>query len=112
MSLAASAGGAAAGPAPATRARTAVRDARPPLAMKLGCQSRPTSDAMLDFFKRHSVNNICGAPTESRHPTIYSVDELARTRERCEKHGVSLDMLWPPFLASDHIDRAKHPSLM
>ena len=33
--------------------------------MKLGCQSGPTSDQRLQFFKRHSVNNICGYPEDS-----------------------------------------------
>ena len=27
--------------------------------MKLGCQSTPTTEKRLQFFKRHSVNNIC-----------------------------------------------------
>jgi mannonate dehydratase len=80
--------------------------------MKLGCQSGPTSDQRLQFFKRHSVNNICGYAEEAPGRLYHTVEELSRLRERCEKHGVSLDLIAPPFLASSHIDRTEHPSIM
>jgi mannonate dehydratase len=81
--------------------------------MKLGCQSGPTSDQRLQFFARHGVKNICGAP-ESRDKTaaIPSVDELMKLKERAAKWDISVDMLAPPFLASTHVDRTERPAIM
>src|SRR5258705_11370600 len=71
--------------------------------MKLGCQSTPTSEKRLQFFKRHSVNNICCEPGAC--PDGYpSVEELSKIRERGEKYGVTVDCCTPPCLASSHID--------
>ena len=36
----------------------------------------------------------------------------ASLKERCEKHGISLDCIAPPFLASSHIDRTERPAIM
>jgi mannonate dehydratase len=83
-----------------------------PAPMKLGCQSSPTSDKRLEFFKRHSVNNICGYPPDPGERGYSTAEELTQLRERCEKHGISLDMVAPPFLSSSHIDREKHPAIM
>jgi mannonate dehydratase len=80
--------------------------------MKLGCQSSPTDAKRLQFFKRHSVNNICGYPEGQKDRLYYTVEELSRCKELCEKHGVSLDLIAPPFLASSHVDRTEHPAIM
>jgi mannonate dehydratase len=40
------------------------------------------------------------------------VDELSRMRDLAEKNGISIDCVAPPFLASSHIDREKHPAIM
>lgn len=83
-----------------------------PVRMKLGCQSAPTTDRRLQFFKRHSVNNICGNLPDPENRGYFTVEELSRLRERCEKHGISLDMIEPPFLKSSHIDRTNRPAIM
>jgi len=80
--------------------------------MKLGCQSAPTSDQRLDFFVRHGVMNICGDVVDSKKQGVYSVEDLSLVKERCEKHGVTLEMVAPPFLASSHIDRTERPAIM
>ena len=80
--------------------------------MKLGCQSSPTSDERLQFFKRHSVNNICGYPDDKGNKGYFTVEELSVVKERCEKHGVSLDCIAPPFLASSHVDKTERPAIM
>jgi mannonate dehydratase len=80
--------------------------------MKLGCQSGPTNDQKLQFFKRHSVNNICGYPEDEGKKGHFSAEDLSRLRERCDKHQVSLDMIAPSFLASSHIDRTARPAIM
>src|SRR5258707_11806338 len=74
--------------------------------MKLGCQSAPATDVRLQFFKRHSVNNIsCDSPrAEGSGAGFPSIEELTGLRERAEKYGVSVDMFTPSFLASSHID--------
>jgi len=77
-----------------------------------GCQSGPTTPQRLQFFKRHSVEHICGYPEGAREQRRYTVEELLRLRELCEKHGVSLDMVPAPFLTSSHIDREKRGAIM
>lgn len=80
--------------------------------MKLGCQSGPTSDQRLQFFKRHSVDYICGYPEDSAKQGFYSVEDVSKTREQCEKHKISLYMIAAPFLASSHIDRTARAAIM
>src|SRR5678809_486718 len=102
--LSATAIGAALGVARSGAAAT-TSDYQPKKAvMKLGCQSLPTSEKRLQFFKRHSVNNICCEPGDC--PGGYpSVEELSKIKERAEKYGVTVDCGTPPFLESSHIDR-------
>ncbi len=80
--------------------------------MKLGCQSGPTSDQRLQFFKRHSVDGICGYPEDPEKKGYYSVEDLSKIKERCEKHKIGLDCIAPPFLASSHVDRTERPAIM
>ena len=80
--------------------------------MKLGCQSSPTSEKRLQYFKRHSVNNICGYPPDPGPNGTNTAEDLIALRERCEKFGVALDCVAPSFLSSSHIDREKRPSIM
>jgi mannonate dehydratase len=106
------AGVAAASPA-ALPSGQSTRTAKPMRArMKLGCQSGPTTAERLQFFARHGVEAICGYPEESQKPGPYSVDDIGRLKELCQKHSVSLDMIAPPFLASSHIDRTARPAIM
>ncbi len=105
------AGTAAAAGAACSREQALLRAAqKKPVLFHLGCQSGPTSEQRLQFFKRHGVDHICGYPeTVGGRYTETTVSQL---RERCEKHGVSLDMVAAPFLASSHIDREKRPYIM
>ena len=59
-----------------------------PVKMVLGCQSGPTSEERLQFFKRHAVDHICGYPENWENH--YTEECVAQLRERCEKHGGSL----------------------
>jgi mannonate dehydratase len=92
--------------------RLAQAAARKPVLMKLGCQSGPTTDQRLEFFARHGVLNICGYPEDADKKGYYSVEDISRLRDRCEKHKISLDLIAPPFLASSHIDRTARPAIM
>jgi mannonate dehydratase len=78
--------------------------ARPPLRLKLGCQEGPTTDERLRFFSRHGVRNICGS-FDKRGAGPYKVAELTELRERCEKQGISLDLVRLPFLRPSNVDR-------
>lgn len=80
--------------------------------MKLGCQSGPTSEQRLQFFKRHGVEQVCGWPDNWASLPYYTVEDLSRLRERCERHGVELAMVGLPFLTSSHIDREKRPAIL
>ncbi|MDX1981873.1 MAG: mannonate dehydratase [Bryobacteraceae bacterium] len=83
-----------------------------PARMKLGCQSGPTDDKRLQYFKRHSVNNICGYGKTKTPNGPVTLEDLQRLKELCDKHKVSLDILAPPFLASSHIDKTARPAIM
>ncbi|MGH9721593.1 MAG: mannonate dehydratase, partial [Bryobacteraceae bacterium] len=80
--------------------------------MKVGCQSSPSDDKHLQFFARHGVKNICGYPAESKEIGYATVEELTALKERASKHGISVDMVAPSFLASSHIDRTARPAIM
>src|SRR5882724_5339076 len=80
--------------------------------MKLGCQSSPTSDQRLQFFARHGVQGICGYPQDSEKKGFFSVEDLSRIKDRCEKYKIDLDCIEPGFLASTHVDKAARPAIM
>lgn len=83
-----------------------------PVKMHVGCQRGPTTPEMLQFFKRHGVNNICGYPPNPGERGHWSIDDLQKTRDLCETHGVNLDCVALPFLTSSHIDREKRGAIM
>jgi mannonate dehydratase len=83
-----------------------------PLLMKLGCQSAPTNEKHVGYFARYGVRNICGYPVIAEGRLYATVDELKRMTDITAKYDVSVDCLAPPFLASSHVDRERHPSIM
>jgi mannonate dehydratase len=105
----------AAGIAGASGAASRTATAEPgskPAAMKLGCQSAPTTEAHLKYFARFGVRNICGFPQIEGDRLYATVDELNRMVDMAGKYGVSIDCLGPPFLESSYIDKEKHPAIM
>ena len=80
--------------------------------MKLGCQSAPTNDVHLKYLARYGVRHICGYPEIADGRLYATVDELSRMKALAEKNGITIDCVVPPFLASSHIDREKHPAIM
>src|SRR5260370_38268780 len=94
--------------AAAAAAPLALNAAPPTRAMmKLGCQSSPTSEQRLQFFARHGVQGICGYPEDSGKKGFFSVEDLSRIKERCEKCKVMLDCIEPGFLPWSHIHRTE-----
>lgn len=97
------------GPAGATQ----KQPQSPKVQMKLGCQSGgPQPDERLRFFQRHGVAHICGQPPAPANGGGWTAEELARMRERCEKHGIVLAMIPLPFLESSHVDRTKRAAIV
>ncbi len=94
-----------------SESKAAAKSIGPKPKMKLGCQSSPTDVKRLQYFKRHSVDHICGYP---EHPgkKMPEAADISRTRELCEKHGVTLYMIAPPFLSSSHVDKTDRPAIM
>ena len=86
----------------------ATKSGRP----KLGCQSGPTNDTHLKYLARYGVEAVVGYPEIAGERLYATADELKRTRELCEKNKIALDCIAPPFLASSHIDKEKHPAIM
>lgn len=85
---------------------------RKPLRMHLGTQLGPTTSERLQYFKRHGVNHVCGYPPQPRERGYWTAEDLLRTRDLCEKHGISLDMVALPFLTSSHIDHESRGAVM
>ena len=83
-----------------------------PITMHVGCQSGPTNAERLQFFKRHGVDHICGYPPRPEGRGHWTLEEVVKTRELCEEHGVELSMVALPFLPSSHIDREKRGAIM
>jgi mannonate dehydratase len=67
---------------------------------------------MLQYLKRHGVNHICGYPPDPGAEGFWTSDDLKQTRELCEKHGITLEMVALPFLSSSHIDREPRGAIM
>src|SRR5262252_1103929 len=84
----------------------------PPARMKLGCQSAPTNEAHLKFFARYGVTHVSGYPEIKGDRLYATVDELKAMTDLADKCGVTIEGAVPPFLASSHIDREKHPAIM
>ncbi len=80
--------------------------------MKLGCQSAPTNETHLQYLARYGVRHICGYPETADGRLYATVDELHRMIDLAAKSGITADCIAPPFLASSHIDKEKHPAIM
>ena len=83
-----------------------------PVKMVVGTQRSPTTPQMLQYIKRHGVDHICGYPPNPGERGYWTVDDLEKTRELCEKHGLALDIVALPFLTSSHIDGEKRGAIM
>src|SRR5687768_3833004 len=83
-----------------------------PVRLKVGCQKGPTTDELLRFFARHGVKNICGTLAGREAKGAYTVAELGKLRERCQSHGISLDMMRLHFLRPSNVDRDSRTAIV
>ncbi len=110
-SFVASMGAGLAASAAATAAASGAKKSAGSPGMRLGCQSG-SSEKHLRFFKRHGVNHICGHPPGPADGRMWTRDELGAFKDVVEKHGLTLEMIEPPFLASTHVDRTERPAIV
>lgn len=101
-----------AAPAPAATPPAAPAAPRRRALMHVGCQRAPIEESRLQYLKRHAVDHICGTPPPPANRRYWTVDELARAKALTARHGIALDMIPLPFLASSHIDRTARPAIM
>ena len=82
--------------------------------MKVGASTANAYDeGSIKACLRYGVRNITAAPRIAEEGRLYAtVEELMKLRELPEKHGVAVDLLTPPNLASSHIDRERNPGIM
>jgi mannonate dehydratase len=93
-------------------ARTSAQD-RPAGRLKLGCQRRPTTARRVQLWQRFGVTHVCGSPEDENPDRGYwTVEELSKVRELCEAGGLTLELMWEPFLRSSHIDSVDRPAIM
>lgn len=83
-----------------------------PIRMHVGTQRGPTTPEMLQYFKRHGVDHICGYPPDPGQRGYWTVEDLEKTRDLCTSHGVELDMVALPFLSSSNIDQERRGAIM
>lgn len=117
ISVSGSAAGAAAltgcGPSASNGGDAGAKTEMKPMRMHVGTQRGPTNPEMLQYFKRHGLNHIVGYPPRPPADRGYWLnEEVAQTREMCEKYGIELEVVALPFLSSSHIDREKRGAIM
>src|SRR5215510_965230 len=81
--------------------------------LKLGCQKRPTTAEGVQIWQRFGVTHVCGGP-DPKNPQrgYWTVEELSKVRDLCEKAKITLEMMWEPFLNSSHVDKVDRPAIM
>jgi len=78
--------------------------------LKLGTQ-HGDSDDILKVMAALGVNHICGQLPSARLDENWSVESLARRRERVESFGLTLEAV-PLPLSSAYITRSENPGIM
>lgn len=108
------AGGAALGALDRSTAAEAKRPAVPraKLRMHLGTQRGPTTPEMLDYFKRQGVEAVCAWPPVSPERGYWTREDLEGTRDLCQEHGLTMEMVPLSFPFITHIDRTQRGAIM
>jgi mannonate dehydratase len=61
---------------------------------------------------RWGIKNVVGTAQIADGRMFATVEELTRLTDMADKHGITVDVLNPPFLPSSHIDRERRPAIM
>ena len=69
------------------------------------------SDNDLQYLKRHGVNNLCGAEPKYIPGKGWELEEVLRRKDKCEKHGISLDMI-QMAMSITSVDNKKMPNMI
>ncbi len=104
-------------PVAAGSARASAREAPAasrgePLKMKVGCQQGPTTEELLSFFARHGIRNVCGVLGDRPGGGALTVEELEKLRDRCARHGISLDLVRLHFLRPRGVDSGSRSAIV
>ena len=96
---------------------SAAPAATPPSArsgrLKLGCQVFPTTPDGVRTWQRYGVTHVCGCPEDLRPERGYwTVPELTKVQELCDKAGLVLAMMWEPFLRSKPVAEVDRPAVL
>ena len=94
---------------PAPAAPKGALKTTPAARMKLGTQ-QGDSEEILRALAAFGVNNICGSLPSAKMDEAWTVDALAKRRDRVAAHGISLDMV-PLPMSSSEISRAELPAI-
>src|SRR5436309_3179691 len=78
--------------------------------MKVGTQN-VSADETLKVLAALGVNHICSALPSARLDAQWSVEGLAKLRERVESFGIKLEIV-PLPLSSSYITKAENPNIM
>jgi mannonate dehydratase len=109
LSLGLTAGAVVSANAPASAAEPRPTRAK----LKLGCQKRPTTPEGVKVWQRFGITHVCGCPADTKPKRGYwTVEELTKVRDLCEKAKINLAMMWEPFLTSTHVDKAERPAIV
>lgn len=98
-------------------ATAALPDAPPPgrprtAPMHMGTQQGPTTAEMLDYFKRHGVEAVCGFLPLAPGQRDWTREDLERMRDLCTQHGIALEMVALPLLSSGQIDHDRRGAIL
>lgn len=61
---------------------------------------------------RWGIKNVVATAQIADGRLYATVEELNKLTDLAAKHGITVDILNPPFLPSSHIDRERHPAIM
>jgi mannonate dehydratase len=81
--------------------------------LRLGCQKRPTTAEGVQVWQRFGVTHVCGGP-EPKNPErgFWTVEEMSKIRDLCDRARITMELMWEPFLNSTHIDAAGRPAIL
>jgi len=91
--------------------KTAAKEAKKEVLMKVGCQRGGTSIENLEFLARHGVFNMDAGSPKFIEGVGWDLEDSLAKKEACEKYGISIDAYHLP-LSSAGISKVSMPNIM